>query len=279
MKKNIQSFRFVAILALSALSCQLSTTQAQDSLYIYQGGSVVAKRAVLQIDSVSFTAPVYAPVAKASECGAYLGAGSTLYKQFLCRNLGAAGDLYSITDALTYNENDNGDLYQWGRPTDGHEKRTSATTTTLATTNTPGAVGFITASSSPYDWRSGGGNETRWTDATKAANDPCPVGYKVPSQAQWAAVVANNTRSSWASGYKLGDNLFLPASGDRYYSSGSLSGVGSSAGYWSSTVTDNGNAYLLQISYFEMMEDIMEQCMADGVYLRASGLSVRCIAE
>lgn len=278
MKKNIQSLRFLALLAISALSCQVSTTQAQDSLYIYKAG-VVTRHAVIEIDSMSFTAPVYAPVAKASECGAYLGAGNTLYKQFLCRNLGAAGDLYSIADALAYNAADDGDLYQWGRPTDGHEKRSSLTTTTLATTNTPGAVGFITTNNWPNDWRSGGGNADRWTDATKAANDPCPAGYKVPSQAQWAAVVDNNTRGTWASGFTFGDNLFLPASGYRYNSDGSLSDVGGSGGYWSSTVTGD-NTYFLQFSFFEMMPGMIDENLnASGVSPRTFGWSVRCIAE
>lgn len=48
------------------------------------------------------------------------------------------------------------------------------------------------------------GTTSRWTDATKAANDPCPKRYKVPSQEQWIGVLNNNTRSTWASGYKFG---------------------------------------------------------------------------
>ena len=81
MKYNIQTLQFVALLALSVLSCRLSTIVAQDSLYIYKGGEVVAKHAVLKIDSMRFTASK--PIGKASACGAYLGAGNTLYKQFL----------------------------------------------------------------------------------------------------------------------------------------------------------------------------------------------------
>lgn len=51
------------------------------------------------------------------------------------------------------NPEDYGALYQWGRPADGHESRTSSTTTTLATTDTPGHNKFILAPSSPNDWR------------------------------------------------------------------------------------------------------------------------------
>jgi hypothetical protein len=48
------------------------------------------------------------------------------------RNLGAARAATSSTDAEAY-----GDLYQWGRGTDGHEKRNSQTTSTLSSSNTP----------------------------------------------------------------------------------------------------------------------------------------------
>lgn len=200
-------------------------------------------------------------------CGAYLDAGHTQYKQFLCRNLGAAGDLYS--GGLTYDPADNGDTYQWGRPTDGHEKRTSATTTILATSNTPGHASFIRPLSGLYDWRSGGGNDTRWTDATKAANDPCPAGYKVPSQAQWAAVLANNTTGTWATGYMFGDRLFLPASGVRQ-NTGDIVNVGLRGDYWSSTANGtNANELIL----------INGLCWQSSGGARASGLSIRCIAQ
>ncbi len=365
MKKYIQSLRFVALMALSILCFQFSTIQAQDSLYIYQGGTVLFKRALLQIDSMNYTAPAYfaavtttaassitattassggnitndggaaitargvcwstssnptvalatktsdgsgtglfsstitglTPVttyyvrayatnsagtaygpeisfstteaATASACGAYLGAGNTNYKQFLCRNLGAAGNLYSKTGALSYVEADNGDLYQWGRPTDGHEKQNSATISTLATSNTPEHNKFIINSS---EWRSGGGETTRWTDATKAANDPCPTGYKVPSQAQWAAVLANNTIGSWASGNSFGPNLFLPGSGYREWGNGgAMSAIGWWGLYWSSTATGTNNAYALSLS-------VVSGAIVSN-YARAYGFRVRCIAE
>ncbi|MGE4541908.1 MAG: hypothetical protein AB7D35_11660, partial [Bacteroidales bacterium] len=55
------------------------------------------------------------------------------------RNLGASRAATSSTDDQAY-----GDLYQWGRDTDGHEKRNSGTTSTLSNSDTPGHGNFIT---------------------------------------------------------------------------------------------------------------------------------------
>jgi hypothetical protein len=55
----------------------------------------------------------------------------------------------SSTDPASY-----GDSYQWGRLADGHQIRTSTTTTTLAVNITPGHADFITTTGvrGPYDW-------------------------------------------------------------------------------------------------------------------------------
>jgi hypothetical protein len=71
-------------------------------------------------------------------------------KTWMDRNLGASRAATSSTDAEAY-----GDLYQWGRAADGHQKRTSGTTSTLSNSDTPGHGNFILAPKiSPWDWRS-----------------------------------------------------------------------------------------------------------------------------
>ena len=60
------------------------------------------------------------------------------------RNLGASQVATSVTDEFAY-----GDLYQWGRHADGHQARTSSTTSVLATNNAPNHSEFILADS---DW-------------------------------------------------------------------------------------------------------------------------------
>ncbi|MFN5629972.1 MAG: hypothetical protein ACK48W_11880, partial [Bacteroidota bacterium] len=60
------------------------------------------------------------------------------------RNLGATQAATSSTDANAY-----GDLYQWGRRSDGHQCRTSPTTSALSSTDTPPHGDFII----DWDWR------------------------------------------------------------------------------------------------------------------------------
>jgi len=55
------------------------------------------------------------------------------------RNLGATQVPTASDDELGY-----GDLFQWGRLDDGHQVRTSNTTTTLSTSDVPGHDDFIT---------------------------------------------------------------------------------------------------------------------------------------
>jgi uncharacterized protein (TIGR02145 family) len=107
------------------------------------------------------------------------------------RNLGARRVATAINDVLSY-----GNLYQWGRPADGHEITVldGATLTSgrgfydataleaLATSDAPGNANFILTDATPHDWRSDN-NNNRWATANQG---PCPVGYHVPTDAQWA---------------------------------------------------------------------------------------------
>jgi len=83
------------------------------------------------------------------------------------RNLGASRSAISMTDSEVY-----GDLYQWGRGTDGHEKRTSSTTMTLSTSDVPGHADFIRADGSiaAYDWRTPS-NDNLW-QGVSGPNNP-----------------------------------------------------------------------------------------------------------
>ena len=182
------------------------------------------------------------------------------------RNLGATQVATSSTDAAAY-----GDLYQWGRGTDGHQIRTSAITTTLSTSDQPGNGNFIKTTSTPYDWRSPQNNNL-W-QGVAGVNNPCPTGYRIPTEVEWEA-----ERVSWVQAPVSSTNdaagafaspLKLPMAGYRSYGSGTLSAVGTQGGYWSSTVNTINSRYLIFDSTPARM----------SINSRAIGSSVRCIKD
>jgi VCBS repeat-containing protein len=69
------------------------------------------------------------------------------------RNLGASRAATSTADSQAY-----GDLYQWGRRTDGYQCRNSATTNVLSSTNQPDHGNFILTPNSPHGVTFSGGN-------------------------------------------------------------------------------------------------------------------------
>jgi uncharacterized protein (TIGR02145 family) len=177
------------------------------------------------------------------------------------RNLGASQVATSSTDAEAY-----GDLYQWGRLADGHEKRNSGTTSTLSSSDVPGHSNFITSVSSPWDWRSPQ-NHNLW-QGVSGTNNPCPDGYRLPTEAEW-----NSERSSWAPNNNaagaFASPLKLPMAGFRGGFDGSVFSEGSYSGYWSSSVNDVLAWYLYFYSDDAFMSD-------EG---RAYGASVRCLKD
>lgn len=177
-------------------------------------------------------------------------------------NLGASRVATSSTDAEAY-----GDLYQWGRGTDGHEKRTSGTTSKKATSDTPGHGLFITDAEAnpPIDWRTPQ-NDNLW-QGVSGINNPCPAGFRLPTETELETEVA-----SWAShdsACAYGSPLKLVVAGSRYFSGELSVDVGSVGSYWSSTVEGN---YSRVLSFFSSNALIY----SDG---RLGGNSVRCFKD
>jgi len=176
------------------------------------------------------------------------------------RNLGASRAATSSTDDQAY-----GDLYQWGRLTDGHEKRNSGTTSTLSNSDTPGHGDFIIFNVSTADWRSPQNNNL-W-QGVSGTNNPCPAGYRLPTEAEWDA-----ERQSWSSNNAVGafnSPLKLPMAGGRNLADGSLYNVGTGGGYWASSVDGTGSKGL----FFSNSNTFISG------YARAYGVSVRCIKD
>jgi uncharacterized protein (TIGR02145 family) len=183
----------------------------------------------------------------------------TTGETWMDRNLGASQVATSSTDAAAY-----GDLYQWGRCSDGHEKRTSGTTSTLSVLDTPGHGDFITTSGGTNDWRSPQ-NNSLW-QGVAGINNPCPTGYRIPTEPELDA-----ERVSWASNDAAGafaSPLKLSAGGYRL-GVGFLSSVATRGYYWSSTFGPTTAIYLEFGSSFAFMNSAN----------RSNGFSVRCIKD
>jgi len=179
---------------------------------------------------------------------------------WLDRNLGATAVATAINHIAGY-----GDLFQWGRLDDGHQNRTSATTSTLSNNDIPGHSNFIVAPSTPHDWRSSH-NDALWQGAL-GVNNPCPAGWRLPIEPE-----LNNERSSWNQNNRNGaitSPLKLPVPGYRGGGNGALGGEGNFGYVWSSTVSGFSTRYLVFYNTNATMDNNM----------RADGMSVRCIKD
>jgi uncharacterized protein (TIGR02145 family) len=184
-------------------------------------------------------------------------------KTWMDRNLGASQVATSMTDSSAF-----GDLYQWGRKSDGHQCRDSPTTTTLSITDQPVDGNFIFSPNTPNDWRNPQ-NINLW-QGVNGVNNPCPLGYRLPTEAEWnaedASFISQNATGAFSSPLKL------PAAGFRSAYNGLFGGIGSSACYWSSTLPTPNMDTSGSRSLFCNVNGVVMQ-----VVRRASGLSVRCI--
>jgi uncharacterized protein (TIGR02145 family) len=195
---------------------------------------------------------------------------STTGKTWMDRNLGATQVATSSTDAASY-----GYHYQWGKA----QEFTSAYSTT---NNIVGPVHDTAAAGTSFitsgDWlstvtTSQAVNDARWNSGTEVApvkvtaNDPCPTGFRVPTESELDAervlFATQNAAGAW------GSVLKLPVAGYRRYSTGALISVGSRGYYWSSTVSGTDACLLRFVSSVAYMNSDY----------RAGGFSVRCIKE
>lgn len=184
------------------------------------------------------------------------GAGGRIWMD---RNLGATRVATSSTDAAGF-----GDLYQWGRAEDGHQKRNSPTSPIKSTVDTPSSGNFITVSSGLQDWRNPANNNL-W-QGVAGINNPCPEGFRLPTTAEW-----NFESSSWGTKTIAGafaSNLKLPQAGsrDQFGNVSSFDGY-----YWTSTVSTNvSQSYAFRISSNSGSSGNEDK-------YRVVGASVRCI--
>ena len=177
-------------------------------------------------------------------------------KTWMDRNLGASRAATSSTDTLAY-----GDLYQWGRAADGHQCRNSNTTTTLSSTDQPGHGDFINSFGLGQDWQSPQ-NDNLW-QGVNGINNPCPSGYRIPTEAEWEEEYLSWITSDAAGA--MSSPLKLPRTG--YRTSGFYQ-IGWMGQYWTSTTSSQ---------FSRLINFVNNVNIQDGI--RNSGNAVRCIKD
>jgi uncharacterized protein (TIGR02145 family) len=245
MRTNNNTIFCIVIGFLLALSAS-----AQDKMYIMKNGTPSHIITLSNIDSVIF----YQPEGKIGIGEASLTTDPGVIINgvtWATRNVNQPGQFAA-------NEGAQGMAYQWNRKIGWSliELINSDGGTTWDNTNKMNIL------------------ERKWS----AINDPCPVGWRVPTSAEFKSLV-NSVASEWivvsyAVGKKFGsfeNSIFLPASGFRN-SDGTLRLVGEVGFYWSSDETSNNadGQYIQlyeasQISFFQ--QDIN------------SAMSVRCVLK
>jgi hypothetical protein len=169
-----------------------------------------------------------------------------------------------------------GSLFQWGRAADGHElitytNGTNGTAVNGTTATRPGAdtaanALFITISSGNYDWRGTTQNNLLW-QGVSGTNNPCPVGYRLPTLAELTTLVTTSSITNSATA--ASSTLKLTVPGLRGIGVGSLSTVGSVGYYWSSSVSGTDAS----LRYFT------SGGTSTSPDYRAAGFTVRCLKE
>jgi len=181
------------------------------------------------------------------------------------RNLDASQVATSSDDPLAY-----GGWYQWGREADGHQLPGGVLTSTTSSSDSPGHDDFILTETSPFDWRLPQ-NDNLW-QGVSGTNNPCPAGFRIPTQAEWEAETV-----SWSSMDAAGafaSPLKLALGGYHCHYCGENYEEGSIGYYWSSTiyrtVNDGNYSHYLHLGPASAGTDYNH---------RAYGYSVRCILD
>ena len=262
-------------------------------------------------------------------CGCTVKKAGGGYITFMCYNLGAADVVKTMrpmeqaftsspTGTNVTNSTVYGDLYQWGRRADGHEKRTSPVYNSASSgfSTAWDANGQVPSGNTMYgkfiivstggigDWHGNSNtykNDNLWNFSIYPANNPCPAGWRVPTQEEWSSIMqggtpgttgsvanniptagqtlnsgnfwkwnpASNGTAGWLVSPDGGVNytLFLPANGNRDLYNGAFNNAGAIGTYWAS----------LTGTVAQMTPTGLTPATSGA--LRANGFAVRCVQE
>jgi uncharacterized protein (TIGR02145 family) len=109
-------------------------------------------------------------------------------------------------------------------------------------------------------------NDSLWQGAS-GINNPCPVGFRIPTALEWDAEMATWDGSKNAESAFLSP-LKLPSAGYRLFTDVTIRSIGSGL-YWTSTVSG-------ALATFFYINEASSSLTING---RARGYSVRCIKD
>lgn len=162
----------------------------------------------------------------------------------------------SILDEDAY-----GNLFQWGRKSDGHELRINYNNIkyTNSKSDNPNHQLQIISNSYPYDWRINEDNSL-WKD-TKNFNNVCPEGWRVPTKKELFDEIKDNSIEDnylklTLGGYKLRNDNFLFS--EKLYGA-----------YWTNEISDSYANFLLIGNGFKQT----------SIIYKSAAFSVRCIKD
>lgn len=201
---------------------------------------------------------------------------TTTGRKWLDRNLGAPNTPSAVDDYADY-----GDLYQWGRLSDGHQlinhtgvnEAAGVNGTTngdwtigvpeTSSTDIPGHPKFILHDGSePPDWRIPQNNNL-W-QGVNGINNPCPGGWRLPTLQEWTAEAITNLQDGFS-------KLKLTYTGNRSFSTGTVSNLTILGTYWTSTVPSSNTTRSMRI--------ILNPNYLETSNSRTSGIACRCIKD
>jgi uncharacterized protein (TIGR02145 family) len=224
------------------------------------------------VDTIYFVA--YATTSKGTQYGKVLTLPRTVQspytgKVWMTSNLGATTT--PVSPSPTPDVPSYGNLYQWGRTSDGHEiaqPTKSAQTTNLAADYTNTTSSFITNSSGNQDWLTSE-NPNLW-QGISGLNNPCPNGYRLPTLNEFSNEIMNFSSQDISGAFN--SFLKLPVTGSRDNAGNVIGYTTHDIGrYWTSTINgSNSRPIYLTASSITQPTDLSSSA-------RVNGFAIRCI--